>query len=162
MIDAYLDMAPEMVDYMHAHTALRLVPRAAGPDYYSEEEGATRGGRMLDPAIFDGRELGSFFDKLRTPLPTFLVLGGMMVGKYDIDAILKSHRSPRALRHSAALFGRYLLDRLPGYRRGTRLALGNALAGRLLRSALDVGVTLWSDANAVALDRKSTRLNSSH
>src|SRR3546814_10540049 len=25
-----------------------------------------------------------------------------------------------------------------------------ALAGRLLRSALDVGVTLWSDANAVA------------
>src|SRR3546814_4640604 len=37
MIDAYLDMAPEMVDYMHAHTALRLVPRAARSEEHTSE-----------------------------------------------------------------------------------------------------------------------------
>src|SRR3546814_4745649 len=58
LIDAFLDAAPEMTDYMHAHTSLRLVPRVIGPDYYSEEEGAMPGGRMLDPAIYDGRKLG--------------------------------------------------------------------------------------------------------
>src|SRR3546814_3857707 len=37
------------------------------------------------------------------------------------------------------------------YRRGTRLALGNALAGRLLQSAVDAGVTLWSDVRATKI-----------
>src|SRR3546814_21090609 len=92
-----------MTDYMHAHTSLRLVPRVIGPDYYSEEEGAMPGGRMLDPAIYDGRKLGPLFDRLRVPLPTFLLFGGMMVGKYDVDSLLKSHRSVKAFCHSATL-----------------------------------------------------------
>lgn len=153
MIDAYLDNAPEMVEFFAAHTALQLVPRPVGPDYQSEADGATPGGRMLDPAIFDGRALGPWFDKLRVPLPTFLLMGGMMVGKYDVDMLLNSWRSPKAFRHSAALVLRYLKDRLTGYKRGTRLALGNALAGRLLRAALDAGTILRSEAGAEAVYR---------
>lgn len=153
MIDAYLDTAPEMMAFMHANTALKLVPRQIGPDYYSEEEGATPGGRMLDPAIYDGRRLGRLFDKLRTPLPTFLLFGGMMVGKYDVDMLLKSYRSAKAFRHAATLVGRYVRDRLTFHRRGTRLALGNALAGRLLESAVSAGVTLWSEADTQAVFR---------
>jgi len=151
LIDAYLDTAPEMVEYMHARSAVKLVPRSVGPDYYSEEEGATSGGRMMDPVIFDGRELGPAFDQLRPPLPTFLLFGGMMVGKYDIEALLKAHKSWSAFRHSAALVGRYVRDRLTFHRRGTRLALGNALAGRLLRSAMDAGVDLWNDTSVLDL-----------
>ncbi|AYJ85147.1 FAD-binding protein (plasmid) [Sphingomonas paeninsulae] len=153
LIDAYLDTAPEMMAFMHANTALKLVPRPVGPDYYSEEEGATPGGRMLDPAIYDGRRLGGLFDKLRKPLPTFLLFGGMMVGKYDVDMLLKSYRSAKAFRHAATMVGRYVRDRLTLYRRGTRLALGNALAGRLLESAVTAGVTLWSEADADAVFR---------
>jgi len=153
MIDAYLDAAPEMVDYFARNTAVQLVPRPIGPDYNSEEEGATTGGRMLDPAIYDGRQLGPLFDKLRVPLPTFLLLGGMMVGKYDVDMLLRSWRSPKALRHAAGLVLRYFKDRLSFYKRGTRLALGNALAGRLLQSAVDAGATLRTQASAVAVYR---------
>ena len=147
LIDAYLDHAPEMVDYMRANTALQLVPRPIGPDYYSEEEGATAGGRMLDPAIYDGRKLGPLFDRLKRPLPTFLLFGGMMVGKHDIDMLLKAHRSLKAFSHATQLVGRFLWDRLTFHRRGTRLAVGNALAGRLLQSAIDAGVELCSDAS---------------
>lgn len=151
LIDAYLDTAPEMVDYLAANTAVQLVPRPVGPDYQSEEEGATPGGRMLDPAVYDGRALGPLFDKLRVPLPTFLLFGGMMVGKYDVDMLLQSWRSGKAFRHAAGLVLRYARDRLSLYKRGTRLALGNALAARLLRSAADAGVTLRSEAGATAI-----------
>src|SRR3546814_1477680 len=103
---------------------------------------------MLDPAIYDGRKRGPLFDRLRVPLPTFLLFGGMIVGKYDVDSLLKSHRSVKAFCHSATLVGSYVRDRLSLYRRGKRIALGNALAGRLLQSAVDAGVTLWSDVRA--------------
>src|SRR3546814_8982850 len=68
-----------------------------------------------------------------------------------VDSLLKSHRSVKAFCHSATLVGRYVRDRLSLYRRGTRLALGNALAGRLLQSAVDAGVTLWSDVRAMKI-----------
>src|SRR3546814_13626997 len=102
------------------------------------------GGRMLDPAIVDGRKLGPLFERLRVPLPTLLLFGGMMVGKYDVDSLLKSHRSVKAFYHSASLVGRYVRDRLSLYRRVTRFALCNAFAGLLLQSVVFAHVTLCS------------------
>ena len=113
---------------------------------------------MMDPAVFDGRELGPLFDRLQPPLPTFLLLGGMMVGKADVDALVRCHRSVKALRHAAMLVSRFALDKLRGYRRGTRLTLGNAIAGRLLKSAADHGVTLWNETCFEDLIRSEGRV----
>src|SRR3546814_7907958 len=44
-------------------------------------------------------------------------------------------------------------DRLTGHARGTRLTMGNALAARLLRSALDAGVTLWNETPMLGFER---------
>lgn len=150
-IRSYLDHAPEMTAYFKAHTSVNLVARMIGPDYYSEVEGALPAGRMMDPAPFDGRTLGPWFDKLRPPIPTFLLFGGMMVSKTDIDALIKSFRSVPAFLHATKLVTRYVWDRLCLYRRGTRLTLGNALAGRLLKSALDANVALWNEAEITGL-----------
>jgi hypothetical protein len=46
---------------------------------------------------------------------------------------------------------RYAADRLR-YARGTRLVLGNALAGRLLRNLLDRSVPVWFDAKTLRLE----------
>lgn len=151
LVQAYLDNAPKMESFFNQQTEVRLVARMAGPDYHSEEEGALPAGRMMDPAPFDARTLGKWFDKLRPPIPTFLLFGGMMVGKYDVDALVKATRSLPAARHSAMLVGRFIWDRLRFYKRGTRLTLGNALAGRLLKSALNAGVTLWDSAQVQGL-----------
>ncbi len=151
LVKAYLDHAPEMEAFFNKHTEVKLVARMAGPDYYSEEEGALPAGRMMDPAPFDGRKLGKWFDKLRAPIPTFLLFGGMMVGKYDIDALAKGVRSLASARHGAKLVTRFVWDKLRLYKRGTRLALGNALAGRLLKAALDAGVELWDSVTVTGL-----------
>jgi hypothetical protein len=92
---------------------------------------------------FDGRELGAQFELLRPPIPEFTVLGGMMVDRIDIGHLLKLGRSFESMSHSARLIARYAVDRL-NHARGTRLAMGNALVGRLLRSlqkrdVMDIG-----------------------
>jgi len=150
MIEAYLRNGPEMVRFMEAHTAVHFVARPVSPDYRPELEGAAQGGRTIDPAPFDGRELGAWFNLLRPPLPSFLALGGMMVNRKDIDALLAMHRSLKALSHALPLIARYARDRLR-WRRGTRLLLGNALAARLLKSARDKRIELVRRADVECL-----------
>jgi succinate dehydrogenase/fumarate reductase flavoprotein subunit len=141
MIAAFLDHGPEMVRFMESKTEVHFIARPVSPDYEPELEGAARGGRTIDPAPLDGRRLGPYFALLRPPIPSFLALGGMMVNRKDIDALLGMLKSWSAFRHSTALVSRYARDRLR-WRRGTRLVLGNALAARLLKSAIDAGVIL--------------------
>src|SRR5690606_40000177 len=87
---------------------------------------------IFDPAEFDGRRLGRRrFRELRDPLPEFLVLGGMMVSVADVRHLLNATRKFESWRHAMKLVLRYGADRLRGYHRGTRLLLGNALAGQL-------------------------------
>lgn len=147
MIEAFLDNGPRMLRWMHDNTELRLAARAVTPDYDSEAEGAASGGRALDPVPYDARRLGPLFKRLRPPFRTFMAFGGLMVGRADIDHLLGALRSRQSFAYSMRLLGRYALDRLR-HRRGTRLLMGNALAARLLRSAADAGVRLWTDTAA--------------
>ena len=157
MIDAFLDAGPEMVDFMEANTAVRFVARAVSPDYQPTLPGASLGGRTIDPAPFDGRELGENFGLLRAPYDEFLAFGGMMVGRKDIDALLGVVSSTEKFVAVTKMLSRYVADRLR-YPRGTRLLMGNALAGRLLKSALDLKIPLRPKAAARGLIREGGRV----
>ena len=62
----YLDTAPDAIRYLCEKTEVRLTPVTCYPDYYPDLEGATLGGRVLEPEPFDGRMLGpDAFQKLR-------------------------------------------------------------------------------------------------
>ena len=150
MIDAYLAAAPQMVDFFNAETQVQLVPRMYAPDYRSEDDGASAGGRALDPLEFHGGSLGPWLARLRRPLPQMTIFGGMMVNRADIDHLLAARRSWRSFRHAARLLLRHARDRLR-HPHGTRLLAGNALAARLLRSALDRGVAIETSAVVQAL-----------
>ncbi|WP_456264792.1 FAD-dependent oxidoreductase [Paraburkholderia graminis] len=158
MIDAFLTHGPDMVRFMEANTDVHFIARAVSPDYQPERDGAAQGGRVLDPAPFDGRKLGPLFSALRPPLHSFLALGGMMVNLRDINALLSMHRNAASLRHALGLLGRYAMDRLK-WPRGTRLLLGNALAARLLKSAVDKQIPLERDAAVEALLHEGARVS---
>ena len=96
----------------------------------------------MDPAPFDGRTLGASFRLLRDPLKEFVVLGGMMVNMTDVYHLLGVTKSFASWRHGMKLVMRYAADRLR-YPRGTRLLLGNALAGQLFKSVLDRNIPVW-------------------
>ena len=153
MLEAFLDEGPKAIDFLEANTALRFQSRPLAPDYRSELPGAARSGRTIDVAPFDGRLLGNAFSWIRPPRREFTAFGGMMVNRRDIDALLGATRSWTDLRHSLSLVSRYLLDRLH-HDRGTRLVMGNALVGRLLKSVIDAGVELRRETQVEELIRQ--------
>ncbi len=131
----FLARGPEAVEYLEAHTEVRLQPVKTYPDYYPEKPGATAGGRVLEPVTFDGAGLGVHFKRLRPPLPEFTLFGGMMVNRLDIPHLRKVGRSFRSTLRSMRLVSQYAVQRIRASR-GTTLHLGNALAARLYASLL--------------------------
>jgi succinate dehydrogenase/fumarate reductase flavoprotein subunit len=151
-LEAFLAHGDEAIRDLEAKTSLRLQPVLTYPDYYPDLPGATSGGRVLEPVPFDARALGKAFTLLRDPLPEFMLFGGMMISRADIPHLRRATRSLRAALHVARLLLKYATQRLRA-RRGTTLYLGNALVARLLKSALDLGVTIRTGS---AVERLAT------
>ena len=156
-LNAFLAHGDQAVQYLEAHTALRLQPVSTYPDYYPDLPGATLGGRVLEPEPFDANVLGDAFNLLRAPLPEFTLIGGMMISRQDIPHLRRMSRSWRSALHVAGLLSRYALQRLSA-RRGTTLYLGNALAGRLLLSTLQLGVCLRTGITVERLVNEDGRI----
>jgi len=148
--DAFLQTGPAAIDYYCARTDVQFMPCGRHPDYRSNLPGAAVEGRAIIPLPFDGRLLGDDFRRVRPPIPEFLLLGGMMIGKADIAPLVGRYRSFANFVHSAKLIGRYLLDRLR-YPRGTRLMMGNALVARLFYSLRRRAVPILFEAEIVDL-----------
>jgi succinate dehydrogenase/fumarate reductase flavoprotein subunit len=130
---AFLQSGSKVIDYLSARSDVQFLPCGKHPDYRSNMPGAAISGRAIVPVPFDGRLLGADFDRIRPPVPEFMLFGGMMVGKADIPRLIGRFQSIGNFIYSAKLFMRYLVDRLK-YRRGTRVMMGNALVGRLFYS----------------------------
>ncbi len=156
-LDAFLNHGAEAIRYLAARTSVQLRPVLRYPDYYPDRPGATAGGRVLEPVPFDGGTLGPAFALLRPPLPEFTLFGGMMVSRADIPHLRRAARSPRSAWHAAKLLARYAIERMHSPR-GTTLHLGNALAGRLLKSVLDLGVDLRLDSPVRQLLQEDSRV----
>ena len=131
-LGAYLATGPSVLDYLEQRSSVAFIPPPVHPDYHALP-GAAVGGRALGAVPFDGRKLGKDFARVRPPRREFLVLGGMMVGKNDIPALLHPFRSWGNFTNAARLLLRQARDRI-SHRRGTRLIMGNALVARLLYS----------------------------
>lgn len=130
--EAFLASGPQAIDELERISEVKFVAAAAHPDYVSRP-GAAFGGRALAPLAFDGRLLGKDFARVRPPRREFMGLGGMMVPRADLDALLSPFASMHHLTRTLSTVGRYCIDRL-SYPRGTNLVMGNALVARLFYS----------------------------
>ncbi|MDF1790944.1 MAG: FAD-dependent oxidoreductase [Thalassobaculaceae bacterium] len=159
MRDAFLAAGPEAVRRLEDETVVRFRARPFHPDYLYELEGSISGGRALEAQPFDGGTLGRALRKLRPPIPEFTLLGGMMVDRDDIGHLMNLTKSGTSFRHVVRMLAGYAVDRLR-HGRGARLVMGNALIGRLMRAALDAGVTVVTEAEVadIAGDAVSRRV----
>jgi succinate dehydrogenase/fumarate reductase flavoprotein subunit len=142
-IEAFIQNAPRVLDFFMDKTAVRVFCPVNGSDYHPELPGGLEVGRALYSEPFDGRLLGEYFDVLAPPLPELAFLGIVPQLGTDLLHFLRANRSLRSAWYVAGLVARRARDQL-FHGRGTRLTNGTALAGRLVRSALDAGVTLWT------------------
>jgi succinate dehydrogenase/fumarate reductase flavoprotein subunit len=155
---AFVEQGPAAIRYLEERTSVQLQPVRLYPDYYQDAPGATTGGRVLEPVPFDARVLDKSFGLLRPPLPEFMLLGGMMISRGDIPHLRRFWRSPASAWRVARLVARYMLQRMRSPR-GTTLHLGNALAARLFKSALDLGVELRRESRVLRLLRGDSGVN---
>ena len=149
VMEAFYGNARKMVEFFEAKTEMQF-EATTYPDYKSHLDGGMPIGRSIAARTYDGRRLGPLFERLEEPLKELCILDHMMVDGIDAYHLMNMTRSFKSFTHATKRFFQYLVDRIR-YPRGTRLTMGNALMGRLLKSAVDAGVTLWHDAPAKRL-----------
>ncbi|MDS1136196.1 FAD-dependent oxidoreductase [Nitratireductor indicus] len=151
--EAFLDAAPAMQADLEARAGVAFRPYLSAPDYRSDLPGAALGGRPLEPAAFDGRQLGNWFPLIADPIRELTVFGGMMVTRAEAQRLIRADRSPSALLEGAGLVLRHARDRLR-HHRGTRLVMGNALIARLVHGIVWRGGLIYESAHVDTLAGK--------
>jgi succinate dehydrogenase/fumarate reductase flavoprotein subunit len=141
-VDAFLSAGPEAVDFFITNTAVRFDMPLTFPDYHAEAPGGAQGGRSMVTRPFDGRELGSYIKDIGSPLPELTIFGIMLGSGKDIVHFMRATRSPASALYVAKRLSKHFLD-VVRHGRGMTLTNGNALAGRLAKSAFDLNVPLW-------------------
>ena len=141
-VDAFLSSGPEAVDFFTTRTSLRFDMPLVFPDYHAEAPGGAQGGRSMVTRPFDGRELGDHIRTLGMPLPELTVFGMMLGSGKEIIHFMRATKSLTSAVYVAKRLSRHLMDVLR-HGRGMTLTNGNALAGRLAKSALDLKIPMW-------------------
>ncbi|UCF94034.1 MAG: FAD-dependent oxidoreductase, partial [Desulfobacterales bacterium] len=155
--EAFISRGPQMLDYFEKRIGLRWLMYDVQPDYEPDLPGAKKGRRALMPLPYDGRKLGTDFDRIRWPIPELMLFGKMMITRAEAARLLKIGRNLDSLLLGAKLCGRLLLD-LTRYKRGTRLVLGNALVAKLFKNLLDRGASVWFNSMTTRLVSENGRV----
>jgi succinate dehydrogenase/fumarate reductase flavoprotein subunit len=149
-VDAFIAHGPKAVDFFLRKTAVRFDMPLVFPDYHAEAPGGTQGGRSMVARPFDGRELGDHIKTLGAALPELTVFGMMLGSGKDIVHFMRMTRALQSAVYVAKRLSKHFFQVLR-YGRGMLLTNGNALAGRLAKSAFDLGIPLWLSSPAKEL-----------
>ena len=125
IINSFVRNSPKALSFIVKYTPLRLALRERLPDYHPEWEGGLKGGRTIDPGLFDGKSLGAEY---RTILhnPQYHLPGGLHTTSLEFEMVMRGEEVPG------------LKEREP-----STLALGEALVGGLRKGLIDAGVPLF-------------------
>lgn len=140
-VEAFLAKGPEMVDFFTRETEVKFVALPQFSDYHPNAPGGRSGGRSIQAAPYDGRELGKAIAGLRPPLREITFVGMMFNASQEVAHFFNVTRSLR----SAIYVARRLLTHayeLARYGRAMRLTNGNALAARLAKTALSLDIPI--------------------
>ena len=141
-VDAFLEYGPKAIDFFTQKTCVQFDMPAVFPDYHAEVAGGQPGGRSMVTRPFNGRELGERIKHLAPPLPELTVFGMMLGSGPEIKHFMRAFKSPTSFAYVTRRLTKHAIDVL-GHGRGMLLTIGNALAGRLAKAAMDLDIPVW-------------------
>jgi succinate dehydrogenase/fumarate reductase flavoprotein subunit len=144
-VDAFLSEGPKAIAFFTSKTCVQFDMPATFPDYHAEAPGGAPGGRSMVTRPFDGHALGDRVKLLAPPLPELTVFGMMLGSGPEIRHFMRAFRSLESFVFVAKRLARHALDVLQ-HGRGMTLTNGNALAGRLAKAAMDLGIPVWLES----------------
>jgi succinate dehydrogenase/fumarate reductase flavoprotein subunit len=149
-VEAFLDAGPRMVDFFERETDVKFLPTLY-PDYHPDAPGGVDVGRSIVAAPFDATALGADLARLRPPLKTITFIGMMFnSSSADLKHFFNATKSVASAWYVAKRLASHLKE-LALYRRGVQVTSGNALAARLAKSALDLGIPIHTNTGAKEL-----------
>jgi succinate dehydrogenase/fumarate reductase flavoprotein subunit len=156
-VEAFLDHAPEMVEWFERETEVRFVPTMY-PDYHPDAPGGVDVGRSILAAPYNARRLGDEIRRLRPPLETITFVGMMFnSSNADLKHFFNATKSIRSAAYVIKRLAAHFKD-LALYRRGVQVTSGNALVARLAKTCFDLGIPLHTHAEARELLQREGRV----
>ena len=146
-VDAFLANGPKAIEFFTSKTCLQFDMPPVFPDYHAEAPGGTAGGRSMVTRPFDARQLGDKVKTLAPPVPELTVFGMMLGSGKELWHFFRAFKSVESFLYVAKRFGLHFLDVLR-HGRGMTLTNGNALAGRLAKAGMDLGIPVWLNSPA--------------
>lgn len=147
-IDTYIDRGPEMLDFVLAHSPLKMQWVKGYSDYYPEAPGGRVAGRSIEPKPFDLNLLGEAAKELE---PDYAEApAGMVVLQGDYKWLNLAMRHPRGPLRGIKVGLRLIWSRL---RRQHLVGRGQALAAGLRGGLLDAGVPVWLNTPLTGLEQ---------
>lgn len=155
-VEAFIEQGPKMVEFFERETAMQFVPTLY-PDYHPDVPGGVDIGRSILAKPFDIRELGADMARLKPPLKTITFIGMMFnSSNADLKHFFQVTKSLTSFLYVAKRLATHLKE-LALYRRGIAVTSGNALAARLAKSALDLGIPILTSTPAQGIDMDGER-----
>ncbi|MCG2620726.1 FAD-dependent oxidoreductase [Arthrobacter sp. I2-34] len=154
-VQAFLDTVPETLEFFEDETEVKFIYPEKAPDYQMDLPGARMSGRAIIPQDADARMLGDMRLKLQPYLSSYTVFGYMPQVGPDINEFFHVNQSVKSFVYVAKKLLRTWLDTVL-YKRAVLRTNGNALMTRMVRSALDAGVRLWTSTPVLSLAKDGT------
>lgn len=146
-VNAFIAQGPKMVEFFERETALQFVPTLY-PDYHPDAPGGAAIGRSILAKPYDIRGLGKDMARLKPPLKTITFMGMMFnSSNADLKHFFRATKSLVSFLYVARRLATHMKELLC-YGRGIQVTSGNALAARLARSALDLGIPIMTGTAA--------------
>lgn len=157
MVDALLEHGPAMVEFLERETSMKFVPTLY-PDYHPDAPGGVPIGRSILAAPYDARGLGKDMARLKPPLRTITFIGMMFnSSNADLKHFFRATKSLTSFLYVARRLASHLKDLLL-YGQAVQVTSGNALAARLAKSALDLGIPILTSTPVLELQRVGGRV----
>ncbi len=143
-VQCFLDNGPRMVDFFERDTELKFISTLY-PDYHPSAPGGVDIGRSILAAPYDIRGLGKDMARLRPPLRTITFIGMMFnSSNADLKHFFRATRSLSSFFYVARRLASHVKE-LALHGRAVQVTSGNALAARLAKTALDLGIPILTD-----------------
>jgi len=146
-VQAFVENGPRMVEFFERETAMKFIPTLY-PDYHPDVPGGVDIGRSILAEPYDIRGLGKDMPRLKLPLRTITFIGMMFnSSNADLKHFFRATKSLTSFVYVAKRLANHIKE-LVLYRRAINVTSGNALAARLAKSALDLGIPILTSTPA--------------
>jgi succinate dehydrogenase/fumarate reductase flavoprotein subunit len=146
-VQTFIDHGAKMVDFFERETEMQFIPTLY-PDYHPDVAGGVDIGRSILAKPYDIRGLGADMKRLKLPLKTITFMGMMFnSSNADLKHFFRATKSLTSFFYVAKRLMNHMKE-LVLYQRAVQVTSGNALAARLAKSALDLGIPILTSTPA--------------